>query len=221
MGSMNSSLFLCLVLQLAFSYCIHGLDITKYLTDYPEFNKRLTETKLVDKINGLKTVTILPFDDVAMKNLTGMSPEVVKAILSVHVLVDFYDEQKLVMDFQGTHRIETLFQSSGLAKGNQGYIYMSLVGVGTMVFASAVDGKYNVKVKSSVTPEPGSVAIHMVTQPFEVPGIEASVGGAGLAFGDMKNVDHAPIAQPPASSSSSRVQMGLMGVALALASFFF
>ncbi|KAK7311834.1 hypothetical protein RJT34_10222 [Clitoria ternatea] len=221
---MNSSLFLCLVLQLAFSYCIHGLDITKYLTDYPEFNKRLTETKLVDKINGLKAVTILPFDDVAMKNLTGMSPEVVKAILSVHVLVDFYDPRKLVMEFQGPHtKIETLFQSSGLARGDQGYIYIGFVGEGAIAFASAVDTKYNLILMNSVIPEPGSVAILQVTQPFEVPGIEDSVGGgAGLTLGGMKKVDHAPIAQPHASSSSSSsVQMGLMGMALALASFFF
>ncbi|KHN16466.1 Fasciclin-like arabinogalactan protein 14 [Glycine soja] len=202
MGYTRSSL-LSVALVLAFCSSIQGLDITKLLGEYPEyaqFNKYLTETKLADQINSRNAVTVLALDDAAMASLSGKSQDAVKAILSTHVLVNFYDEKKL-MEAEGSRtKVETLFQSSGVAKPNQGYIYVALINEGEIAFGSAAaapNAPFEVVLVRSVTSQPDTV----------------SADGAG------DNIAQSPSALAPGpSSDASRVYMGLFGAASAIAS---
>ncbi|KAG5034288.1 Fasciclin-like arabinogalactan protein 8 [Glycine soja] len=226
MGYTRSSLlFLAFVLAL-FCSTIHGLDITKLLGQYPEyaqFNKYLTETKLADQINSLNAVTVLALDDAAMASLSAKPQDAVKAILSTHVLVNFYDEKKL-MEAEGSRaKVETLFQSSGVAKPNQGYIYVALINEGEIAFGSAAaapNAPFEVVLVRSVTSQPDAVSILQVSKPIVAPGVEsaasATVPLATAAVAD--NIAQSPAALAPAPSSASRVCMELAGVASAIAS---
>ncbi|TKY74645.1 Fasciclin arabinogalactan protein 8 [Spatholobus suberectus] len=215
MGSRKSSL-VRLALVLAFCSTIHALDITKLLGQHPEyarFNKYLTETKLADQINSRKAVTVLALDDAAMASLSGESAEAVKAILSTHVLVDFYDEKKL-MEAQGSRsQVETLFQSSGAAKNKEGYIYVALINEGEIAFGSAAaapGAPFEVVLVRTVTMEPGAVSVLQVSKPIVAPGIiGASTAKAPLATASY--IAQPPVAAAPAPSSASRVCMGFVG----------
>lgn len=234
MGYTRSSLlFLAFVLAL-FCSTIHGLDITKLLGQYPEyaqFNKYLTETKLADQINSLNAVTVLALDDAAMASLSAKPQDAVKAILSTHVLVNFYDEKKL-MEAEGSRaKVETLFQSSGVAKPNQGYIYVALINEGEIAFGSAAaapNAPFEVVLVRSVTSQPDTVSVLQVSKPIVAPGVESAAAAATSATvplattaadGAGDNIAQSPSALAPGpSSDASRVYMGLFGAASAIAS---
>ncbi|XP_027356886.1 fasciclin-like arabinogalactan protein 3 [Abrus precatorius] len=222
MGLKSSSL-LCLTMILALSSTIHGLDITKLLGQYPEFsllNKYLTDTKLAEQINSRIGVTILAVDDQALSSLSGESLETIKAILSSNILANYYDEKKLV-EAQGAHsKVETLFQSSGLAKNNQGYIYVYLVGEGAVAFGSAVnDEPTDVELMGTVMTQPETVSIMHITRPIVAPGINALTAGIG-SVKVTKSAAQSPVAAeaPGSNSGSGRVHVGLVGAVSALAS---
>ncbi|XP_061346265.1 fasciclin-like arabinogalactan protein 3 [Gastrolobium bilobum] len=224
MGLRNSWV-LCLALMLTFSSAIHGLDITKLLSQYPEFsqfNKYLTETKLAEQINSGKKVTILALDNKALSSLSGKSQETIKAIIGTHVLPDYYDEKKLV-EAQGSHtKLQTLFGASGAAKNDQGYIYVNLINEGEVAFASAVEGSpYKTLLVNTVTNQPETVAVLQVTEPIVAPGVESSSSSSSPVVENEESLIAESPAEAPAPSSSSRTQvMGFVGVVMALASFF-
>ena len=135
----NSSL-LCLALFLACSSAIRAFDITQLLGQYPEFstfNKYLTETKLADQINSRNTITVLAVEDSAMHSIAAKSPEAIKAIIGTHVILDFFDEKKLMEAQASSQQLTTLFQASGLAVNQQGFLKVALVGEGEIAFGSA------------------------------------------------------------------------------------
>ncbi|KAJ1420135.1 FAS1 domain [Sesbania bispinosa] len=219
MGLRNSSV-LCLALLLAFSSTIHGLDITKQLSQYPEFesfNKYLTETKLAEQINGLKAVTVLAIDNKALSSLSGKSPDAVKAIIGNHVLVGYYDEKKLV-EAQGSHtQLETLSPVSGPAKS----ILVALINEGEVAFSSAVKGSpFDTKLVSTVSTQPDTVSILQVTQPIVAPGVESSTSSSsGSGKASIAESPNAPAPGP--SSTSSRVHVSFfVGAVMVLASLF-
>lgn len=172
MGFKSSSL-LCLAILLAVSSSIHALDIAKLLNKSPEFasfTKALTETKLIDQINSRNTITILALNDGAMGGISGKSPQAIKAILSTHVILDYFDEKKL-MEAQGSGQLlTTLYQASGLAQNQQGFIKVALIGEGEIAFGSAVQGSpIDVELVKNVVSEPYNVSILQVTKPITFP----------------------------------------------------
>lgn len=172
MGFKSSSL-LCLAILLAVSSSIHALDIAKLLNKSPEFasfTKALTETKLIDQINSRNTITILALNDGAMGGISGKSPQAIKAILSTHVILDYFDEKKL-MEAQGSGQLlTTLYQASGLAQNQQGFVKVALIGEGEIAFGSAVQGSpIDVELVKSVVSEPYNVSILQVTKPITFP----------------------------------------------------
>ncbi|CAJ1973800.1 unnamed protein product [Sphenostylis stenocarpa] len=215
-----------MALVVAICSTIHALDITKELSAYPEFalfSKALTEAKLVDKINALNAVTILAIDDAATATLAGKSPDAVKAILSTHVLTDYYDEKKLV-EAQGSHSlVETLFQSSGVAKNNQGYIYIMLINEGEVAFGSAASPPgidFDVVLVHTVTNQTGVFSILQVNKPIVPAGIDISNVTIPQLAGDKTAETPSALAPATAPSSASRVFIGLLGAASAFAAFF-
>ncbi|GAU15191.1 hypothetical protein TSUD_09290 [Trifolium subterraneum] len=178
MGFKNSSL-LCLALFLAISSSIHAFDITKLLGDKPDyatFNKYLTETKLVDQINKRNTITILVVNNGALSSISGKSPQVIKAIMSTHVLLDYFDEKNLIQDVIGRNQpLTTLYQSSGLAVNQQGFVKVALIGEGSIAFGSAVSGAPapDAEIVQPVVSQPYNISIIEVSKLIVAPGIDS------------------------------------------------
>ncbi|RDX70372.1 Fasciclin-like arabinogalactan protein 14, partial [Mucuna pruriens] len=216
MDSRNCYL-LCLALVLAVSSTIEveGLDITKMLSQYPEctlFNKYLTETKLAEQINSLKAVTVMAVNDEAMAAIVGKSPDTVKAIMSTHVLVNYYDEKRL-SEAQGAHAmVETMFQRSGVAKNSQGYIYVALINEGETAFGSAAaepNPTYDVLLVKTMMTEPEVVSILMVNKLLVPAGIEGASPTWRNAF--FSTIAQSPgSAEAPAPSTSSHIHVSFV-----------
>ncbi|XP_004501250.1 fasciclin-like arabinogalactan protein 3 [Cicer arietinum] len=225
MGLRNPSI-LWLALMLSFSSAINCLDITKTLEQYPEFstfNKYLTETKLVEQINGAKAVTVLAIDNKDIASLSGKSLDAVKTVIGTHVVTEFYDEKKLV-EAVGSHaELATLSTASGLASK----IYVGLINEGEVAFSSAVQGAtFDAKLVRTVTTQPDTVSVLQVTQPIvkvaesSTPvtpnGVEKEVPTSSIVAESPKSIG----AEAPAPSSSSRTTFGFVGAVLAFASVF-
>ncbi|WJX09929.1 hypothetical protein P8452_00709 [Trifolium repens] len=176
MGFKSSSLFY-LGFFLAISSSIHAFNITKLLDQNPDFatfNKYLTETKLVDQINHRNTITVLAVSDAGLSAISGKSPEVIKAIISTHVILDYFDLKKL-MEAQGSGRLlTTLYQASGLAVNQQGFIKVKLIGEGSMAFGSAVKGApIDAELVKTVVSQPYNISILQVNKLIVTPGIDS------------------------------------------------
>jgi len=176
MGFKSSSL-LCLALFLAVSSSIHALDITKLLgqnPDFAAFNKQLTETKLVDQINSRNTITVLAVSDGAMSAVSGKSPQAIKAIMSTHVILDYFDEKKLSEAVGSGILLTTLYQASGQAKNQQGFLKVKLIGEGEMDFGSAVSGApIDVALVKTIVKQPYNISILQVAKPIIFPGVDS------------------------------------------------
>lgn len=171
-----------------------AFNITKLLSQFPDFtnlNDFLTQTKLADEINSRKTITILAVDNGAISSLSGKPLDVVKRILSVHVILDYYDVQKLgKLSNDNTTVLTTLFQASGAATNQQGFIKVTLINEGEVAFGSAVSGApADSKLVKSVASQPYNISVLQITSPIQVPGI------------DSKPTNSTPPSPPPASSS--------------------
>ncbi|MED6204975.1 hypothetical protein PIB30_013741 [Stylosanthes scabra] len=198
MGLRNTTV-LCLALFLAFSSCIHGLDINTAVSKYPEFSKfssYITESKLADQINGQKAITVLTLSDDALASFSGKPEDYVKLVLENHVITNYQDEKNLFMAVGGREKLPTL-SSSG--------IFVNLINEGEVAF-SAVDekDKYESKLVRTVETQPGTISILEVDNPI------VSDEATAAATGDGKKV-----------GGGSRVEMGLfVGIVIALVSIF-
>ncbi|MED6125081.1 hypothetical protein PIB30_065123 [Stylosanthes scabra] len=188
---------LCLALFLAFSSCIHGLDINTAVSKYPEFStfsSYLTQSKLVDQINGEKAITVLALGDDAASSFSGKPEDYVKLVLENHVITNYQDEKNL-FSVVGSHEKLPTLSSSG--------IFVNLINDGEVAF-SAVDekDKYESKLVRTVETQPGTVSILEVNKPI------VSDDAAAAATGDGKKV-----------GGGSRAETGLfVGIFIALVS---
>ncbi|KAF8729601.1 hypothetical protein HU200_017548 [Digitaria exilis] len=110
--------------------CLAAHNITAILSgrrDLSEFSRELTATGLADDIDGRNTITVLAVDDARMAALKarGLPRETLRHVLSLHVLVDYYDDAKLHALPGGSADVSTLFQASGDAPGNAGMVEIS------------------------------------------------------------------------------------------------
>ncbi|KAI4316233.1 hypothetical protein L6164_024232 [Bauhinia variegata] len=174
--SPRSSPLYCLVFLLTFSSGIQAFNITRLLGQYPEFgafNQYIIDSKLVGQINGRRTITVLAIDNSSIASISSRSKDAIKAIISTHVILDYYDEKKL-MDLQGSSAIlTTLYQASGIAIRRQGFINVAVFD-GEVVFGSAVKGApLNSKLVKTVATQPYNISVLQVTAPIIPPGIDA------------------------------------------------
>ncbi|CAO2834764.1 unnamed protein product [Amaranthus hypochondriacus] len=85
-----------LLLLLSVSSCHNITKILDSDPDFSQFNSYLTQTKLADEINARQTITVLALDNSAMAALTANRPlSVIKNLLSLHILLDYFDNKKL------------------------------------------------------------------------------------------------------------------------------
>ncbi|PNX97735.1 fasciclin-like arabinogalactan protein 3-like [Trifolium pratense] len=204
----KSSSFLCLTIFFAISSSIHAFNITRLLgqnPDFSTFNNYLTETKLVKQINSRNTITVLVLSNGAISSISGKDPEVIKAILSTHVILDYFDEKKL-RKAQGTGELlTTLYQSTGLAVNNQGFLKVKLNGEGVIVFGSAVVGApKDDELVQTVLSIPYNISILQVAKPIVPPGIDTQLAPPkGAMPPEASAKAPVPTTEAPAADASS------------------
>ncbi|WJX09918.1 hypothetical protein P8452_00699 [Trifolium repens] len=78
------------------------------------------------------------------------------------------------MEAQGSGRqLTTLYQASGLAVNQQGFLKVKLIGEGEIAFGSAVSGApIDVELVKTVVSQPYNISILQVTKPIVAPGID-------------------------------------------------
>ncbi|XP_010512424.1 PREDICTED: fasciclin-like arabinogalactan protein 10 [Camelina sativa] len=161
---------------LAVASTVSGHNITQILSDTPDyssFNSYLSQTKLDDEINSRTTITVLVLNNAAMSSLAGKHPlSVVKNALSLLVLLDYYDPLKLHQLSKGTTLTTTLYQTTGHAPGNLGFVNVTDLKGGKVGFGSAAPGsKLDSSYTKSVKQIPYNISVLEINAPIIAPGI--------------------------------------------------
>ncbi|KDP28734.1 hypothetical protein JCGZ_14505 [Jatropha curcas] len=150
-------------------------DILSGFPDYSEFNKYLTQTKLADEINSRETITVLALNNGAISSIAKHPLPVIKNILSLLVLLDYYDPSKLHQISKGTTLSTTLYQTTGSAPGNLGFVNITDLQGGKVGFGSAAPGsKLESSYTKSVKQVPYNISVLEVSAPIIAPGILAA-----------------------------------------------
>lgn len=191
---------LCLFFLLSSSTT--AFNITNILSKYPEFstfNNDLTLSQVASAINARATITVLVVDNSAMSGLSGQPAETVRDILSLHVVLDYYDPQKLQQLPNKTAILTTLFQTSGRAVGQEGFLNVTSSSSGGIAFGSAVQGSnLRSNLVKSVTSQPYNISVLQVSSAIVPP----NIGNANSSSGS--NSTSSPPSPAPASPSPNK-----------------
>ncbi|KAI4376994.1 hypothetical protein MLD38_014693 [Melastoma candidum] len=173
---------LCLlsaVLLFTPSSVVFAHNITAILDAFPDyslFNSYLSQTKLCDEINSRDTITVLALDNAAMSSLaSGKSLAVIKDELEIHVVLDYFDPQKLHQIPKGSTLSTTLYQTTGNAPGNLGFVNITVLQGGKVGFGAAAPGsKLDSTYTKSVKQIPYNISVLQISSPIVVPQIIAA-----------------------------------------------
>ncbi|CAN6274609.1 unnamed protein product [Urochloa humidicola] len=177
--------------------CNAAHNITAILSgrrDFAEFSRELTATGLADDINGRNTITVLVVDDAHMAPLKarGLPRETLRRVLSLHVLVDYYDEPKLRRLPGGSTDVSTLFQASGDAPGSAGMVGIAERRGGRVAFVPQDGGSRGaVFYVRSLHQAPYNISVLQVSGVMSSPAAEAPASSpedesaSGLNFTDV------------------------------------
>ncbi|KAG5231264.1 fasciclin arabinogalactan protein [Salix suchowensis] len=175
MAALRYSLLLSFTLSALVSTVLaHNItDILSGFPEYSEFNKYLTQTKLADEINTRQTITVLALNNGAMSALAAKHPlSVIKNALSLLVVLDYFDPTKLHQISKGSTLSTTLYQTTGNAPGNLGFVNITDLQGGKVGFGSAAPGsKLESSYTKSVKQVPYNISILEISQPIIAPGI--------------------------------------------------
>ncbi|MQL85389.1 hypothetical protein Taro_017900 [Colocasia esculenta] len=170
----STSTLLLLTAFLLCGSCSTAFNITDILNPYPEFstfNNYLTLTGDAEEINRRQTITVFAVNNAAMSSIMGQPLDVIKNVLGVHVVLDYYDLQKFQTLSNGTALLVTMFQASGLANGQMGFVNATVFPWG-IVLGSAVPGAgLNSNLVQSVFAEPYNISVLQVSSLIVPPGI--------------------------------------------------
>ncbi|XP_068342867.1 fasciclin-like arabinogalactan protein 8 [Pyrus communis] len=175
MASLSSrTLILLTLLSLAATIQSHNItDILSAFPDYSLYNSYLTQTRLADEINTHQTITVLVLNNAAISALAAKHPlAVIKNALSLHVLLDYYDAPKLHKISDGSVLTTTLYQTTGHAPGNLGFVNITDLQGGKVGFGSAAPGsKLDSSYTKSVKQIPYNISVLEISAPVIAPGI--------------------------------------------------
>lgn len=174
MGHHSNLLLLAFVLSIAATVSAHNItDILAGNPDYSEYNSFLSQTKLADEINSRQTITVLVLNNAAFSSISSKHPlSVVKKVLSLLVLLDYFDNTKLHQITDGTTLSTTLYQTTGNAEGNVGSVNITDLKGGKVGFGSAAPGsKLDSTYTKSVKQIPYNISVLEISAPIIAPGI--------------------------------------------------
>ncbi|KAJ8773888.1 hypothetical protein K2173_009319 [Erythroxylum novogranatense] len=161
--------------------------------DFSSFNQFLTQTQVANAINSRQTITVLAVDNGNAASLSGQSADKIKAVMSLHVILDYYDTEKLKnLPNKGGH-LTTLYQASGLARGQEGFLNVTKSN-GGIAFGSAAPGS-----------NPSSSLIKtLASQPYNISVLQVS----SLIIPSTNSTNSPPSPPPPPTSAPSKSPSG-------------
>lgn len=169
-----SSLVLAALFVFFISVNVESFNVTRILNNYPDFvdfSDLLMVTKIAESIASRRTITLLAVDNRPLAGIQDRDIEEVKKILSGHVVLDYYDMQKLRKLPKRTV-VTTLYQTTGVAEHRQGFLNITRMAGGEFVFGSAAKDALPVaKLVRAVYAQPYNISILQVSQPIVAPGI--------------------------------------------------
>ncbi|XP_049376799.1 fasciclin-like arabinogalactan protein 14 [Solanum stenotomum] len=176
MVNFNTSLltfFFFLLLSQAKSFNITSL--LNHYSSFSNFNNYLTQTGVAAAINSRQTITVLVVENNNLSPLKGMSQDAIANIMRVHVLLDYYDVPKMQMLPNKTMKTPTLFQTTGYAKNDQGFLNMTDLGTGSISLGSAAKGEtLGSKLVKSIASQPYNISILQISNVIIPSGIDSS-----------------------------------------------
>ncbi|KAJ4759422.1 Fasciclin-like arabinogalactan protein [Rhynchospora pubera] len=167
---------LLICLSLALLIPTNSQNITAILDNFPEYstyNSYLSQTKVCDEINSHETVTCLVLPNSAMSSLVSkQSLAGIKNALRLLSLLDYFDPQKLHDLTRGTTLTTTLYQTTGNAPGNLGFVNITNLRGGRVGFASAKPGSaFDATYTKSVKQIPYNLSVLEISAPITFPGL--------------------------------------------------
>ncbi|KAG6467134.1 fasciclin-like arabinogalactan protein 3 [Zingiber officinale] len=118
-------------------------NITRILEDFPDFstfNSFLTESTVANEINRRQTITVLVVDNSAAGALSFLDSDTLKSVLSIHVILDYYDKVKIHSLRRQSTFFTTLYQTTGVAENNMGFLNFTRLPDGRLAFGPGVHG---------------------------------------------------------------------------------
>lgn len=196
---------LCAFLLLAASSA-SAFNITRILSQYPDystFNELLSKSGLANDINTRGTITLLAVANGAIGDLTSKSEDVLKRVLATHVVLDYYDPMKLQKMKDRTAKMTTMFQQSGKAAYDQGFLNVTAKD-GSFVFGSAVVGaQRDSKLEKSVMNQPYNISILGISQPIVTPGLDGTMAPVSAPPPKANTPKKSPEAEAPAEEEEA------------------
>ncbi|CAH9148189.1 unnamed protein product [Cuscuta epithymum] len=181
---------------------VASYNITAVLESYPSFstfNDYLIRTGIATTINSHTPppVTVLAVDNANIStSLSGTALNVLKKIMSAHVILDYFDAPKLQRLGNRSVTVATLFNSRGEALNNhqQGYINITGFGSGNVGFTAAAPTALG----------QSSLVTSLVSQPYNFSLLQISnvIVPSGI-HNNSANSSSGPVSSPvmpPASS---------------------
>eukprot|EP01018_Ginkgo_biloba_P040096 Gb_12627 [translate_table: standard] len=161
--------FLLPFLLLTLFSAANGHNITRMLNSYPQFsvfNNYLSQTKLSDEINSRNTITVLAVDNASMTALTNrnLGLDTIKNVLSVHVLLDYFSAMKLHQITNGSALSTTLFQTTGMAQDQDGFMNITELNAGKVAFGSGEGSKLDALFVKSIEEVPYNISVLQISQ---------------------------------------------------------
>ncbi|GKU92731.1 hypothetical protein SLEP1_g6420 [Rubroshorea leprosula] len=178
-----------------------ALDITEVINgyqDYSTFNNYPTQTQIANAINSRQnqTLTELVVNNGNMGVVSGLPMDTLKSLLTLHVLFDYFDLQKLKNLPNNTVHVTTLYQTSDQATNQRGFLNATISGNGDVAFMSAASGSsVNSKVIKNVYAQPCNFSVLEISNLITPPGLTG-----GNSSSNSSVCSPAPTNSTPASS---------------------
>lgn len=161
----------------------HAHNITHILEKFPEFstfNHYLTVTQLAPEINRRETITVCAVDNAGMSDLLSkhFTLGAIKKVLSLHVLLDYFDSKKLHQITDGTALAATMFQATGSATGSAGFVNITDLKGGKVGFSPQDNGGvFSATFVKPVEAIPYNVSVIQISHILPSPEAEAPAPG--------------------------------------------
>ncbi|KAF3432506.1 hypothetical protein FNV43_RR27246 [Rhamnella rubrinervis] len=194
-----SSSFLMIILSSTSAF-----NITQILTPFPEFrtyNDYLIQTNLADQINNRQVITVLVVDNGAMSTIAKRSMDVIKKVLSLHVVLDYYDVQKLLHLPNRSVTLTTMFQTTGEATGLQGFLNVTVVGTGGVSIAWAAGSGVGANVVKAVVSQPYNISVVQIST-LIMPSTIVNTNSSSNSSSSSPPPSQSPPSPSPAASQS-------------------
>ncbi|MCD7465608.1 hypothetical protein HAX54_001623 [Datura stramonium] len=201
MDNFNTSLlFFTFLLILSQAKAFNITTLLSHYSSFSDFNNYLTQTGVAAEINSRQTITVLVVENNNLSPLSGKPQDVIANIMRVHVLLDYYDVDKMHKLPNNTAKAPTLFQTTGQASNDEGFLNMTHLGSGSISLGSAVKGAtLGSNVVKSVASQRYNISILQISNVIIPLGIDSSDSPSSPS----SSPTHAPAPSPGNNNPSS------------------